>query len=137
MKKRILIIDDDHGTMDLYSKALRLSGFDVTHLDTTKAALEHISSYEPPFDLYVLDLMMPPGDVLKLEESGFGLSTGFIIYQKLRIKSKEVPVIILTSVSNPDILGLLPVDSNTDVRAKIDLMPFELAQLITQTLGNE
>lgn len=121
--------------MDLYAKALRLSGFDVTHLDTTGQAFEHFATAREPAALYVLDLMMPPGEAMTLEESRYGLATGIVIYQTLRSKFANVPVIILTSVSNPEILGLLPVDELTDVRAKIDLMPFELAELIKERLS--
>jgi len=131
---RIILIDDDHGPMGFYLKALRQSGFDVEHIDSVAGALDHIEHGEVPGDLYVLDLMMPPGDAMELEKAGFGLKSGIELYRSLRARWENVPVIILTSISNPAILELLPVDSNTLREAKIDLLPFELVEKVKQRL---
>ncbi|MFN0079995.1 MAG: response regulator [Prosthecobacter sp.] len=134
MSKSVVIIDDEHGTTDLYVKALRMAEFEVRHIDNVKDALAHFQGDGSTPDIYILDLMMPPGDEIKLEESGFGLSTGIVLYRRLREKHPNLPVIILTSVSNPEILGLLPLDDNTRREAKIDVMPFELVEKIKETL---
>lgn len=139
MSRKIVVIDDEHGTTDLYVKALRMSGFDVRHYDNVRDSLAHIEppegkGEEPP-DLYVLDLMMPPGEAISLEDSGFGLSTGIVLYRKIRARHPGVPIIILTSVSNPEILNLLPKDANTSREAKVDVMPFELVEKVSEILG--
>jgi CheY-like chemotaxis protein len=87
-----------------------------------------------PADLYVLDLMMPAGDALDLETAGFGLTSGIEIFRRLRSKFPTVPVIILTSVSNPAILDALPLDENTIKEAKIDVLPSELVGRVNSLL---
>jgi DNA-binding response OmpR family regulator len=128
--KRIIFIDDEHGPIDLYVRALERSGFRVEHLDLVETALDHISTSTSPADFYVVDLMMPPGDAFDLETAGFGLTTGVEIHRRIRAKWPSVPILVLTNVSNPLILALLPFDANTMVEAKINVLPFELVERI-------
>lgn len=137
MRRRIAIIDDEHGTTDLYVKALQMAGLDVEHFDNVRDGLANIEGSDSPPDLYVIDLMMPPDDEIGLEEAGFGLSTGIVLYRRVRERYPSIPIIILTCVSNPEILQLLPVDENTFREAKIDIMPFELAAKINEVLGDD
>lgn len=133
---KIVLIDDNHGPMDLYVQALRKSGFEVEHLDTVALALAHIESAQRPADLYILDIMMPPGDALDLRESSFGLTSGLIIYERLLGKFPGVPVIVLTNISAPGILERLPLeDTGTTREAKIDVLPFDLADMVKKRLG--
>jgi DNA-binding response OmpR family regulator len=133
---KIVLVDDNHGPIELYIQALRKSGFEVEHLDTVAAAIEQISSAEDFADLYILDIMMPPGDALDLRESTFGLTSGLIIYTRLRKKHPHVPVIVLTNISTPEILDSLPVDDvHTTRAAKIDVLPFDLVELVRERLG--
>ena len=131
---RIVFIDDDHGPMDLYVKALRAAGHHVTHLDTVAAALDHAQEATSPPDLYVLDIMMPVEDALDLKEAGYGLTSGIVIYRRIRERFPMVPVTILTSVSSTRILNDLPLDDYTQWMAKIDVLPFELAHRIEEML---
>ena len=131
---RIVLIDDDHGPMDLYVRALRESGLVVDHLDNLTEAMEHVRTTDKPADLYLIDIMMPPGDALTLEESNYGLTSGIILYQRLRDRFPDVPVIILTSISNPEILELLPSDSNTTKEAKVEVLPFDLVQKVKERI---
>ena len=123
----IVLIDDNHGPMDLYVRALQVSGFEVQHLDSVESAVSHVQSVAEPAGLYIIDVMMPPQEALDLEESSYGLTSGILIYRRLRKKFPAVPVIILTNISTPGILEELPVEhARTTVEAKIDVLPFDL-----------
>lgn len=130
----ITLIDDEHAPMDLYVRALRQSGFEIQHLDSVELALKHIREAEVPSDLYIIDLMMPPGTALDLEAAGFGLKSGIIVHRQLRQRFPSVPVIVLTSVSNPSILEAIPFDEHTKREAKIDVLPFQLVTKVREIL---
>lgn len=108
--KHIILIDDDHGPMALYVQALHLSGYAVDHLDDVTEAIERIKQAAAP-GLFIVDIMMPPGDSgLDLKETGYGLSTGLVLVRIIRAKHPHTPVIILTSVTSPDILASIRED---------------------------
>jgi DNA-binding response OmpR family regulator len=121
--------------MEFYVRALRESGFGVEQLDTVEAALKHIAEVQQSPDIYILDIMMPPGNALTLEEAGYGLTSGVAIYRRLRAKFPRVPVIVLTNISNPKILDLLPFDDFTTREAKIAVLPLELVDIVKQRIG--
>jgi DNA-binding response OmpR family regulator len=131
----VVLIDDDHGPVDYYVQALRSSDFEVEHLDTVDSALKHVENASEPADLYILDVMVPPGDSLDLRESSYGLTSGLVVYERLRERFPGVPVIILTNISTPEILDALPVgDQNTTIEAKVELLPFDLVDRVRQRL---
>ena len=133
---KIVLIDDNHGPMDLYVQALCKSGYEMQHLDTVALALAHIDNAEQSADLYILDIMMPPGDALDLRESSFGLTSGILIYERLLKRFPGVPVIVLTNISAPEILEHLPLDDPRTTReAKIDVLPFDLVEKVRQRLN--
>lgn len=126
---KITIIDDDHGPIDYYSHALREAGFDVEHIETVDNALLHIGQEKMPSDFYIIDLMMPPGDALELEDCGFGLTSGIEIHKRLRAKWKDVPVLFLSSVSNPTIWSAIRHDEHTTSATKFEVLPSDLVTI--------
>ncbi len=143
MPKRVIIIDDDHGPIEFYVKALRLCHFEVTHLDTLDAGLRHFADPGEPADFYVLDMMLPIAetgeDVLPkcgYKNIGFGMTAGLLLFERLRIRLPKVPVLVLTSISRPDILDKIPLDEHSEWRAKVNLLPFELSDLVRKSLAS-
>ena len=141
MSKKVIIFDDDHGPIDLYVKALRLRGFVVTHIDTLGAAFDHIRDAAGPADFYIVDMMLPiantPQEHIKKEDYrdvGYGLTAGLVLLKRLREWLPSVPVLMLTSVSRPDILSRIPGDDNCRIEAKVNMLPFDLADHITKRL---
>lgn len=133
---KITLIDDEHGPMDFYVIALRKSGFEVEHLDNVADALKHIAETPTPSDFYIIDLMMPVGESgLNLERAKYGLASGIEIHRQLRQRFATVPVMILTSVSNPTIIGAIPFDDRTTCEAKIEVLPFELVDKVRELLA--
>jgi len=56
-KKRIFIADDEEMILDMLSKLLKLSGFEVAVTQDSREAVSIIKSFKP--HLIILDLLMP------------------------------------------------------------------------------
>src|ERR1700754_2025677 len=80
---RILLVDDEQSIQTLLSYPLRKEGYDVVQATDGREALERFD--EQPFDLVVLDLMLPRIDELE-------------VCRQLRTRS-SVPIIMLTAKS--------------------------------------
>jgi DNA-binding response OmpR family regulator len=80
---RILLVDDEQSIQTLLSYPLRKEGYEVVQATDGAAALDRFA--EQPFDLVVLDLMLPKID-------------GLEVCRQLRSRS-SVPIIMLTAKS--------------------------------------
>ncbi len=78
----LLVVDDEPFLCDAAAASLRFLGFGVSTADTGSDALRLVR--EQPFDLVVLDVMLPDTD-------------GFEIVRRLRREGCHVPVIFLTA----------------------------------------
>ncbi|MDQ6750205.1 MAG: response regulator transcription factor [Actinomycetota bacterium] len=89
---RILLVDDEQSIQTLLSYPLRKDGYEVVHASDGREALARFA--EEPFDLVVLDVMLPRLD-------------GLEVCRRLRARS-AVPIIMLTAKSEEidKVLGL-------------------------------
>ena len=55
---RVLLVDDDLGVLGFAGRVLRMAGYDVREATDGTAALD-LAARSGPFDLAVIDLMMP------------------------------------------------------------------------------
>jgi two-component system OmpR family response regulator len=78
----LLVVDDEPFLRDAVAASLRFLGFDVITAETGTEALR--LARDRPFDLVVLDVMMPDTD-------------GFDVVRRLRRDGCQVPVIFLTA----------------------------------------
>jgi two-component system, OmpR family, response regulator len=78
----LLVVDDEPFLRDAVAASLRFLGFDVRTAETGAEALRMARDH--PFDLVVLDVMLPDTD-------------GFDIVRRLRRDGRRVPVIFLTA----------------------------------------
>jgi two-component system, OmpR family, response regulator len=78
----LLVVDDEPFLRDAVAASLRFLGFGVTTADCGAAALR--LARDRPFDLVVLDVMLPDTD-------------GFEVVRRLRGDGSRVPVIFLTA----------------------------------------
>ena len=83
--RRLLIIDDDVDFVTLLVDYFTLEGFDTVPAHNGPEGLAHLA--REPFDLVVLDVMMP------------GMS-GVEVLKKMREKS-HIPVLMLTARGDP------------------------------------
>ncbi|MBD0328864.1 MAG: response regulator transcription factor [Thermoleophilia bacterium] len=81
MSKRILVVDDEPGIVDLVSYGLRREGYDVESASDGERALSR--AREDTFDLIVLDVMLPR-------------MSGMDVCRTLRGES-DVPILMLTA----------------------------------------
>ena len=92
MAKRILVVDDDENILSLERTILEQKGFEVTTAAGGKEALRVLA--EQPFDLVLLDVMMPEVD-------------GFTVCRKIKedARLKDLPVIFLTAKGGGEALA--------------------------------
>lgn len=83
---KILIVDDDQDVVDVTSAHLRAGGHEVAYELDAKKALARISAVRP--ELLVLDVMFPD------DSTG-----GFSLAREIRLKHKDLPIIMVTSVN--------------------------------------
>lgn len=84
---RILIVDDEHDSLELVSQVLEAAGAEVTAVSSARAAL----SERGPFDVIVSDIGMPEMD-------------GYALIRDIRAHNADIPAIALTAyVSSDDV----------------------------------
>jgi DNA-binding response OmpR family regulator len=123
MNERILIVEDEQHIAEGLRFNLEAEGYPVKVVDTGEAALELLlpgtsSSPQEPFDLMVLDVMLPGKD-------------GFEVAAELRKARQFVPTLMLTARGRPeDVLKGFEAGAD-DYLPK----PFELEILIARIRG--
>jgi two-component system alkaline phosphatase synthesis response regulator PhoP len=115
---RILVVEDETHIAEGLRFNLEAEGYQVRVVETGEAALELLQSPESPFDVVVLDVMLPGKD-------------GFAVMSELRQAGQFVPTLMLTARGHPeDILSGFAAGAD-DYLTK----PFELAILIAHLRG--
>jgi len=87
---RILVVDDDPNLLALLSKMLMRVGVTPTTAENGTEALDRLHG-DQPFDLLILDLMLPDID-------------GFEVLSRIREENTydDMPVLILSARADPD-----------------------------------
>jgi two-component system, OmpR family, phosphate regulon response regulator PhoB len=111
---RLLLVDDDDALAEMYALQLTASGFDVTTAHSGSEALRLASDAMP--DLIYLDLGLP------------GMP-GLEVLERLRTEpnTAEVPVVILTNFSEPEMIRRGQELGATDYLIKVETPPAALA----------
>jgi CheY-like chemotaxis protein len=150
MTHKIVIVDDDHVSMLYYIQALSLEGYDVIQLYSATSFAQFLDSHEgDDVDLFVIDVMMPPGEVYKRKETSCGLYTGLLIARDLRSAGHEAPVILLSQANIKEIqkqaegmaakldecIFLLKHDTTPDILTEIVNRYFREAKLKSEKKG--
>ena len=86
---RILIVEDERHLADILRFNLEAEGHSAEVADTGEDALARLLGGTEPFDLVVLDVMLPDKD-------------GFTVVSELRAAKQFVPVLILTALGRPE-----------------------------------
>jgi two-component system, OmpR family, alkaline phosphatase synthesis response regulator PhoP len=120
---RILIVEDEQHLAEGLRFNLEAEGYQVQAVETGEAALELLlpetrEQAQPPFDLVVLDVMLPVKD-------------GFTVVSEMRGAGQFVPTLMLTARGRPeDVLEGFAAGAD-DYLPK----PFELSILIARIRG--
>ena len=86
-KKKILVLEDEAALSKAMCIKFQNEGFDATPADNGETAIREINSRK--FDLVIIDLVTPRID-------------GFGVLKHLREKDKEVPVFIVSNLSQKE-----------------------------------
>jgi DNA-binding response OmpR family regulator len=109
MKKRVLIVEDDHALAKVLADNLRAEGYEVAHVADGDLALECVRSFVP--ELVVLDIALP------------GMS-GLDLCGRLW-QHGHIPVLMLTGSSRPsDKVGALDRGADDYITKPFDLREF-------------
>jgi two-component system response regulator RegX3 len=112
MTERILVVDDEPAIVDAVAYALEGEGYDVARRADGEAALQ--AALEEPFDLVVLDLMLP-----KL--------SGTEVCRRLRAES-DIPIVMLTA-KDAEVDRVLGLEIGADDYVT---KPFSIAELVSR-----
>lgn len=128
VKKKILFVEDDMATIEVYKTALVEAGFEVSPILFGKEAIRRIEEIdkgeaEKP-DLVLLDLILPDINGLEVLEE-----------IRKRKKTKELLVFILSNYTDKELeeRGLLLKTER--YLLKTDYTPRELAKLVKKEIG--
>jgi DNA-binding response OmpR family regulator len=114
----ILVVEDEAHLAEGLRFNLEAEGYQVNVVDTGEAALELFEAGKQPFDVVVLDVMLPGKD-------------GFEVISELRQAGQFVPTLMLTARGHPeDVLKGFSAGAD-DYLAK----PFDLSILIARIRG--
>jgi CheY-like chemotaxis protein len=135
--KNILFVDDEPRRMQLFVEELEACGFHVSFERDAETALAVFRLPDRRFDLIVLDISMPAGGEFAHEDTHQGLRTGLYLYDKIRLVTKEVPVVILTNVADRRVSERFDRQMNCWFFRKSDMLPFQFAEQVSQILGDD
>jgi DNA-binding response OmpR family regulator len=115
---RILVVEDEQHLAEGLRFNLEAEGYQVRVVETGEAALEVLRPESPPFDVVILDVMLPGID-------------GFAVMSEMRHAGQFVPTLMLTARGHPDDVLRGFAAGADDYLTK----PFELAILIARISG--
>jgi CheY-like chemotaxis protein len=121
--------------MDSHVQELRLSGYKVSLLQNVDEALVFFEVNLSNIYLVILDIMMPFGSTFKDDDTKHGLRTGLLVYDRIRKKAPNMPVIILTNVTDEKVVERFRKENKCWFLRKEENLPFELVQEIRRILS--
>ena len=127
----ILFIDDDKRLMDSYIEELRFHGFHVVFESNVDRALKFLEERLPEVELLILDLLMAPGESF-VHTANEHVTTGGRFYERVRETQPDLPIIVLTNL--PSANRAFEGDPHCQFFRKMDLFPYQLADVVTKTL---
>lgn len=123
VKHKVLIVEDDNIIQSIYKKKFTLEGYDVDIAQNGKEGLEKLRSGMP--DLVMLDILMPVLD---------GLQVLSEIRQSTDSAIRNVPVIMLTNISNTSKVKQAIKLGAVGYLVKSDTTPREVVNLVGDTI---
>lgn len=122
-KRKILIVEDDIFIRDIYKVRFEQEGFDVMLAENGLAALQKMNQGAEP-EIILLDIIMPGMD-------------GVEVLKKLKAdeKWKEIPIIMLTNISERDKVNEAMELGVKDYLIKSHFTPSEVVQKVNVLLN--
>ncbi len=111
--KKILLVEDEVHVVSFIKKGLSEEGFEVTVAFDGKTGLR--LALENPFDLIILDIMLPE-------------INGFEVCKSIRLENSNVPILFLTALGTPENIVLGLENGADDYLVK----PFKFIELVAR-----
>ncbi len=122
--KKVLLVEDDNGIREMYQMKLEMENCEVIVAEDGKMALDLIEKENP--DLILLDLLLPKKD-------------GFEVLKEIKDskdeKTKSIPVIILSNLSNKEDIKETKKLGASDYFVKAKITPDEIMKKVSKFLG--
>lgn len=115
MKKRILLIEDDTKVCDFINQGLTEAGFEVSIAFSGKQGAKMATAKDSPFDLLILDIMLP-------DKNGIEICT------EVRKIDTKIPILFLTALGSTENIALGLNSGGDDYLTK----PFKFIELIAR-----
>lgn len=121
-KIKILLVEDDPFLLNMYATKFELDNFEVVTAEDGEKGLKLAQKEKP--DIILLDILLPKLD-------------GFEVLRELKAKNdtKNIPVILLTNLSQRDDVEQGLKIGATDYLIKAHFMPSEVVEKIKKALG--
>lgn len=132
MAKRILFIEDDFEKIKGLAENLESIGYEIDHALNGTEGIDKVKSEE--YDLVIVDLIMPPGDKIQIkEERESGIRVCEVIKKEV---SKDLPIIILSVVSEDEEIGGALEQLNINEYLEKPILPSVLERTVRGLIGN-
>jgi CheY-like chemotaxis protein len=132
---RVLYVDNDHHQALPYALALKDHRFEVAHIKTAGGALKALQAR--PFDLALLDIMMPAGKGFRPAETAGGFRTGLALAREVRRLLPRLPLVALTYSEDPEVKEWFGKDPSVAYLNKATTRPTQLPRLLRRLLKVE
>jgi CheY-like chemotaxis protein len=127
MKEKILLIEDDKPTIELYEEAFKMAGFEIETLKFGYKAIEFLKEIregkKPKPDLILLDLILPDMNGISVLEEA-----------KKYPETKDLVIFALTNYSDPELNKELLKLGIDRILSKTDYTPLELIKIVREAI---
>lgn len=120
--KAVLIIDDDSMLLNMYGEQLKFEGMLVEYAKDGSEALKLAKDNHP--NIIILDVMMPKINGLEV-----------LRLLKSDDDTKDIPVIMLSALNNPDQKSLAEKLGAKTYLVKSEVLPIDVVNTLNQVLG--
>jgi ActR/RegA family two-component response regulator len=131
----ILFIDDDTRLIAHFADAVQDAGLGAHHVRGPDEALEYLLRPDTVVDVVVWDMMLAPGESFKNEDTESGLSTGRLLFPRLKMLRPDAHYILLTARGDVSFEDFDSPDTKSYVRYKTALSTQELVEFIRELLA--
>ena len=95
--------DDESILISRYRMALELAGYEVEFCVSVDEVVELVSEGKNPIDLFVIDVVQPPGNAFASKPTDNGMYTGLYLAHYICQKMSKAPIILFSIASLPSL----------------------------------
>ncbi|WP_088241936.1 response regulator [Calothrix rhizosoleniae] len=127
----ILFVDDEPRGIKNFIDELIFSGYQVNFQNNIDSAEKYLQQHHNTIQLVILDIMMPPGETLRMQDTDNGMKTGILFRNKIRSDFPELPIILFTNFHpDPQLKQEIHDDPKSLLLQKYNYLPFELVEVV-------